>query len=88
MSKRKFPPDPERKNGARAEWAAQVVAKFQELTGVEDEYALGDLICDLGHFADRNPAFGRIAKAVEFGLTSYLEETDCLGEQFKGVRCE
>jgi hypothetical protein len=54
MSKRKLPPDPENLNGDRAEWAGAALRHFQCVTGTDYEDALGDLLCDLMHWCDRN----------------------------------
>jgi hypothetical protein len=48
-----LPPDPEGLNGNRAHWAAAALRCFQGETGADDE-ALGDLLCDLMHWCDRN----------------------------------
>lgn len=42
-------------NSARAEWAQQALDVFTSATRVDDEDALKDLLCDLMHWADRNP---------------------------------
>lgn len=49
-----LPPDPENMNDDRAAWAAEALSQFQRVTGTEDEDALGDLLCDLMHWSDRN----------------------------------
>jgi len=49
-----LPPDPEGMNDKRAEWASRAITAFQDATGTEDEDALGDLLTDLMHWADRN----------------------------------
>jgi hypothetical protein len=41
-------------NRDRAEWAAAALRHFQSLTGTEHADSLGDLLCDLMHFADAN----------------------------------
>jgi hypothetical protein len=41
-------------NDNRAEWAAEALRQFQSITGTDDEDALGDLLCDLMHWSDRN----------------------------------
>lgn len=41
-------------NRDRAEWAAAALAHFRSLTGTEHEDSLGDLLCDLMHFAHAN----------------------------------
>lgn len=50
----KLPPDPEGMNDDRAEWAACALRHFQCTTGSDYEDALGDLLCDLMHWCDRN----------------------------------
>jgi hypothetical protein len=45
--------DPENMNHKRAAWAEAALREFQRATGAEDENALGDLLCDLMHLADR-----------------------------------
>ncbi len=49
-----LPPDPEKMNGDRAEWAAAALRQFQCATGCDYEDSLGDLLCDLMHWSDRN----------------------------------
>jgi hypothetical protein len=41
-------------NKDRAEWAAAALRHFQSLTGTDHAASLGDLLCDLMHFADAN----------------------------------
>jgi hypothetical protein len=48
-----IPADPEKMNEERAEWAAAALRHFQCTTGADYEDALGDLLCDLMHWADR-----------------------------------
>jgi len=49
-----LPPDPEKMNGDRTEWAAAALRKFQRATGCDYEDSLGDLLCDLMLWSDRN----------------------------------
>jgi hypothetical protein len=49
-----LPPDPEGQNDARAEWAEIAIANFEMATNTDREDALGDLLCNLMHWADRN----------------------------------
>jgi hypothetical protein len=51
--KKKLPPDPEKMNGKRAEWAACCIRHFQCQTGSDWDDATSDLLCDLMHFCDR-----------------------------------
>jgi hypothetical protein len=34
-------------------WAAEAVTAFQRRCGTDDQHAIADLICDLGHLADQ-----------------------------------
>ncbi len=49
-----LPADPENMNDHRAAWAAAALHEFRRITGTDDEAALGDLLCDLMHWSDRN----------------------------------
>jgi len=49
-----LPPDPEKMNGDRTEWAAAALRQFQCATGCDYEDSLGDLLSDLMHWSDRN----------------------------------
>lgn len=49
-----LPPDPDRINEDRAEWAGAALRHFQGTTGSDFEDALCDLLCDLIHWSDRN----------------------------------
>jgi hypothetical protein len=70
----KLPPDPEGMNEDRAEWAAAALRHFQCTTGTEYDYALGDLLCDLMHWADRNDF--DFEAALFRAQRSYAEETE------------
>lgn len=50
----RLPPDPENMNGSRAAWGGVAVRAFMKATRTEEEDALGDLLADLMHWADRN----------------------------------
>jgi hypothetical protein len=52
--RRKLPADPEKMNDRRAAWAGAALDEFARLTGCDKEDSLGDLLADLGHWADRN----------------------------------
>jgi len=41
-------------NDARAEWADEAIKTFIKRTGTDFEDSLGDLLCDLMHWSDRN----------------------------------
>jgi len=68
-----IPPDPENMNNDRAEWAAAALRHFQCITGTEYEDALGDLLCDLMHWSDRNDF--DFAAALERARMHYEAET-------------
>lgn len=46
-------PDPDNMNDHRAVWASFAIAAFMRITGCDQEDALGDLLADLMHWADR-----------------------------------
>lgn len=68
-----IPPDPEEMNQDRALWAGVAIAVFQRETGTDEEDALGDLLCDLMHWADRNRHDFEIA--LDRARYNYLCET-------------
>jgi hypothetical protein len=50
-----LPPDPDNMNDDRAAWADVCIHLMSELTGCEPgQEALGDLMCNLFHWGDRN----------------------------------
>jgi hypothetical protein len=51
---KQLPPDPDGMNDDRAAWAGAALATFMHATGTDEENALGDLLTDLMHWADRN----------------------------------
>jgi hypothetical protein len=75
-----IPPDPERMNDERAEWASSALAAFMSQTGTDREDAVADLLCDLMHWCDRNgQGFGReLARAQDHYAAETLgdESTD------------
>lgn len=68
-----LPPDPEGMNDRRAEWAAAALRAFMEATGTDEEDALGDLLADLMHWADRNNF--DFESALDRARSHYVEET-------------
>ena len=72
-------PDPEEMNDKRAATAASCVRLFQELTGSDPETALGDMLCDLMHFADRARGFESFRQALDHACDHYDAETDSEG---------
>jgi hypothetical protein len=52
---RKLPKDVDGRNAERAQWAKAALRAFMLETGVDYEDALGDLLGDLMHLADREP---------------------------------
>lgn len=73
MSPRKLPPDPERLNTRRAEWAESALHAFMHTTGTESDNAVSDLLCDLMHFADRDSE--SFAQSLRRARRHYAEET-------------
>jgi hypothetical protein len=69
-----MPPDPEGMNDRRAEWAAAALRAFMEATGTDEENALGDLLTDMMHWADRNNF--DFDSALDRARCHYVEETD------------
>ena len=49
-----LPADPENMNAERTEWASAALIEFRRISGADHEDALGDLLCDLMHWSDRN----------------------------------
>jgi len=68
-----FPPDPEDMNDDRADWAEAALIEFRRITGTDDEDALGDLLCDLMHWSDRNG--GDFENALRLARLHYDAET-------------
>lgn len=50
----RLPSDPENMNASRAECGAVALRAFMEMTRTDEESALGDLLADLMHWADRS----------------------------------
>ena len=50
-----IPPDVDGRNSDRARWAKNALRAFMRQTRVDYEDALGDLLGDLMHLADREP---------------------------------
>jgi hypothetical protein len=48
-----LPPDPDGMNDDRSAWAGAALVIFMQVTGTEEADALGDLLADLMHWADR-----------------------------------
>lgn len=53
MASNRLPPDPEKMNDKRAKWAGVALAAFISETSTDEGDALGDLLGDLMHWADR-----------------------------------
>lgn len=53
-TQRNLPPDPEGMNDKRSGWAGRALKAFRRATGADHEEALGDLLADLMHWADRH----------------------------------
>jgi hypothetical protein len=61
-------------NDRRAAWASAVLQQFRRLTGTDREDALGDLLCDLMHWSDRNNFDFELA--LDRARGHYRAETD------------
>lgn len=84
----RLPPDPDNRNGIRAEWAQHAVLAFTEATGQDEvddglEEIVSDLLVNLGHFADRKSL--NLSRLINNASGMYLEETDGIGTQFTNV---
>jgi hypothetical protein len=64
---------PENMNAARIELAGAALRHFQCHTGTDYEDALGDLLCNLMHWADRNGFDFKLA--LDRAQDHYREET-------------
>lgn len=73
MTRRYLPPDPEKQNQARAEWAATAVRAFRKVTGADYDDAVSDLLVDLGHYCDREGM--NFTTALRRASNRYHEET-------------
>ena len=69
-----LPPDPDGQNDLRSAWAQEAICAFMEQTGTEPEDALADLLCDLMHWADRNPMIP-FSRALDRAKSNYQAET-------------
>ena len=68
-----LPPDPDKENDNRAEWARAALHEFRRITGTDEDDALCDLLCDLMHWCDRNGA--DFHKELRRAKWHYAEET-------------
>src|SRR5207245_534831 len=77
--KPELPPDPDGKNDDRSAWAAAALAKFMEVTGTDDESAVGDCLADLMHKLDRIAGNG--SSGIRLHFTKSLSLMPCLPRQ-------
>ena len=89
----RLPPDPERMNNQRADWARDVVEFFEQYgesphpKASEDARCrmtgqnMSDLIADCGHYCDRIGL--RMQDVIRMASGHYNEETNNEGEQFR-----
>ncbi|MBS0207756.1 MAG: hypothetical protein JSS27_02270 [Planctomycetes bacterium] len=68
-----LPPDPDGMNDSRAQWAGSALLAFMFETGTDLEDALGDLLADLMHWADRHNFDFDLA--LDRARSHYAEET-------------
>lgn len=67
------PPDPEKMNDERARFADNAINAFVRVSGCDAENSLGDLLCNLMHWADRKNF--DFEAALERAQRNYGEET-------------
>jgi hypothetical protein len=89
----RLPPDPERMNNQRADWARNVVEFFEQYgekphpNASEDQRCrmagqnLSDMIADFGHYCNRIGL--SMQDVIQAATVHYSEETNNEGEQFK-----
>ena len=91
-----LPPDPEEMNEERADAAGKALAAFTRAAGEKgwkdipeqkqrelDEQNLSDMLCDLGHYCDRQKI--SLQERLRVASYHYIEETDRKGAQFTPV---
>lgn len=76
---RGVPPDPEDMNDERAEWAQAAIDGFLKSHRGDEDMAVSDLLCNLGHYCDR--AGINMVEALSFARGNYNEETGGKGTQ-------
>lgn len=84
MSKHVMPPDPDGINNDRAAWAGECIQLMADITGCEPgQEALGDLVCNLFHWGDRNgiPP-DEMRNIIENRFEMYRQETAPLPDDF------
>lgn len=82
----RIPPDPEKENWNRSDWADVAITAFQNETGTGNGDAICDLLCDIAHFCDRNrEEYGTFADALRRAINHYDPETNGKGKQFNGI---
>lgn len=77
-----LPADPEGMNDDRALWADAAIRAFMDVCRTEFEDSLGDLLCDLMHWADR--AGFQFDLALERARCHYEAETALLPDEAEG----
>lgn len=81
------PADPEDQNEDRADWGGNAIESIMNDTRTDKCDALGDLLADLAHWADRScsETGQTFAMAVQNAYMHYSEETGGEGLQFEGI---
>ena len=69
-----LPPDPEGMNDQRSTWPEAAITAFRQATNTDEDDALGDLLADLMHWADRSGY--DFAAALDRALFHYEAETE------------
>jgi hypothetical protein len=83
MPRKRTPPDPERMNKRRAELAQAAIDAFAEAARTDTWDVVSDLLCDLGHWADRNKV--DLLHQLRRAAHHYHDETSGKGKQFEEV---
>jgi hypothetical protein len=71
---RQIPPNPDGRNGERAEWAFVAIEAFENRTNCDREDAISDLLTDLMHWCDRHNVDFKQEMRRARGM--YEDETD------------
>lgn len=63
-------------NKDRAAWAESALKEFMEITGTEQENAVSDLLCDLMHLCEQNPAYENFTEELGRAQRAFATESD------------
>ena len=64
-------------------WAADAVAAYQQRCGTNDEHAIADLICDLGHLAEERDLefLAEVQRGIGHKAEHHSRDRDDLGRE-------